>query len=149
MNMLSVSDLFDSLVLYRDIVIVGYPCSGKSYLSGVLESVLSFDSVYHCDDYLKYGGRSGVYRLLDDVCADSGIKLIEGVYGYRLLRAGLRDSRYVADCVIVCECRRSLLEYRYGVSRKYPFGFCKMLDLVWFDYEKLGGCSDVFGFDSG
>jgi len=122
-----------------NVVIIGYAATGKTTFSNTLQ----FDgSLYHTDDYLKYGSVDSLYVLMDQLKKDtSPLKVIEGIGGYRLLRKGLQTQSFYADLIIICtataEVRHDRIKAR-GKNIQATFNFDHGCDKVWNDYEQLG-----------
>jgi len=127
-----------------NVVIIGYAATGKTTFANLLK----FDgSLYHTDDYLKYGSVDSLYVLMDQLKKDtSQLKVIEGIGGYRLLRKGLQTQSFYADLIIVCtatsEVRYDRIKAR-GKNVQSTLNFDHGCDKIWNDYEHLGKWEDV------
>lgn len=87
-----------------DILILGKPSAGKTWLSKVLEGMYKHHTVLHADDYLT----SSVIepRLIAAIIEDQSFTqpcIIEGMSGYQLLLTGAKDKNYSPDVVIEIE----------------------------------------------
>lgn len=126
----------------KNVLIIGCPASGKTFLSNKLKAQNPDDhKLFHTDDYMGYGYKDSLYRLLDDVQKiQSHTKtLIEGIQGYRLLRKGVELNCYYPDIVIelsVSEGRmiKTYREERTGKSVDSLHSFNKMHDKILNDY---------------
>jgi hypothetical protein len=99
----------------KDVVIIGCPASGKTYLSNLLAS--PSHTVIHTDDYIKYGYKEALYVLLNDLKNIDGNVIIEGVQGYRLLRKGVELNCYFPDIVIELEIPEGRMLQTYAEQR--------------------------------
>jgi uridine kinase len=62
------------------IVIIGAPASGKTTLANQLKEQYPDYSVYHSDDYIKYGYAESLYVMMDDIAKDPNPKQIRARY---------------------------------------------------------------------
>lgn len=92
----------------KNILIIGYPASGKSHVCNKLADKCPTHKIIHTDDYMQHGFEQSLYVLLNDVKEDPLSRssasfrptLIEGILGYRLLRKGVEQDNYYPDIVI-------------------------------------------------
>jgi hypothetical protein len=103
MNLLNNLLAFSPLTLHQlqntDVVIIGQPASGKSYLSELLKGEMQI--LFHTDDYIKHGYEQSIYVLLEDLKKNNDKpRLVEGVGGYRLLRKGLQTGTFFPRVII-------------------------------------------------
>ena len=77
----------------KHIIIIGSPASGKTTLS--LKLLEKGFKIIHTDDYMQYGFKDSLYKLLEDI-QKLNLKniVIEGILGYRLLRKGIELNCY-------------------------------------------------------
>jgi adenylate kinase family enzyme len=80
-----------------NVLIIGTPASGKTWLSNKLSKE---HRVIHTDDYMKYGFKDSLYKLIEDLRNISTPVIVEGVQGYRLLRKGVELDCYYPNMVI-------------------------------------------------
>lgn len=121
-----------------NVVIIGYAATGKTTFSNALK----FDgSLYHTDDYLKYGSVESLYVLMEDLKKDSNpLKVIEGIGGYRLLRKGVELNNFSADLIINCVASKEVRYDRIKVRGKdiqATFNMDKACEKIWNDYLLL------------
>jgi adenylate kinase family enzyme len=100
----------------KDVVIIGCPASGKTYLSNKLISVNH--TVVHTDDYMKHGYKEALYVMINDLKNIDGKVIIEGVQGYRLLRKGVELDCFYPDIVIELEITQARMLQTYRDSRQ-------------------------------
>lgn len=125
-----------------NVLIIGCPAAGKTFLADKLKGQNPDDhKLFHTDDYMRYGYKESLYKLLEDVeKIQSHTKtIIEGVQGYRLLRKGVEFNCYYPDIVIelsVSEHRmlKTYREERIGKSIDSLYAFNKMHDKILKDY---------------
>jgi hypothetical protein len=97
MEFKSIEDVIKLDIEQKNVLIIGCPASGKTYLSS------KFNTEHlkiHTDDYLIFGWRQGMYEALKAIKAANTFTLVEGVHGYRLLRKGVELDCYYPDVVI-------------------------------------------------
>lgn len=121
-----------------NVVIIGYAATGKTTFSNTLQ----FDgSLYHTDDYLKYGSVESLYVLMEDLKKDTNqLKVIEGIGGYRLLRKGVELNNLSADLIINCVASKEVRYDRIKVRGKdiqATFNMDKACEKIWADYLLL------------
>ena len=121
-----------------NVVIIGYAATGKTTFSNTLQ----FDgSLYHTDDYLKYGSVESLYVLMEDLKKNSNqLKVIEGIGGYRLLRKGLQLGNFQADLIIECQAANEIRYDRIKARSKNiqaTFNMDKACEKIWADYLLL------------
>ena len=101
----------------KNVLIIGKPTSGKTHLSTLLSKDNPNHKIIHTDDYVKFGYKEGLYRLLLDFAGVSQPTIIEGVLGYRLLRKGVELDCYYPDLVIELEVPDALMYKTYRNER--------------------------------
>lgn len=99
----------------KDVVIIGCPASGKTYLANKLASPAH--TIIHTDDYMKHGYQEALYVMINDLKHIEGNVIIEGVQGYRLLRKGVELRCYYPQIVIELEISQERLAQTYREQR--------------------------------
>jgi dephospho-CoA kinase len=133
----------DILRKARRVVIIGMPCSGKTFVADFLQAEVLVDhALYHTDDYKDYGYEKSLYVLMDELIAEpSGKQIIEGVQGYRLLRKMYQEYGIMSppDVVIVVEADPLVRMKRYEARGKgnLPDSFDKNLTTVFRGFMDL------------
>jgi hypothetical protein len=102
-----------------DVLIIGPPASGKTYVSNLIARECGYGVVIHTDDYLKHGNVESLYCTLADLELIPPPRIIEGVGGYRMLRKGVQMDCYYPDLVIELYVPDGQIEYVYRTQRKY------------------------------
>lgn len=134
--MLTIDEAMRANVGGKDVLIIGPPSSGKTYLSGKLNGD---HTIIHTDDYARYGYKESLYKLLEDIKKVTGNTIVEGVQGYRLLRKGAQLRCYYPDLVIELsaskgDIRKVYLKERDAKKLKYLASFNRMHDQILKDY---------------
>lgn len=124
----------------KDVVIIGCPASGKTYLSNLLASPAH--TVIHTDDYMKHGYKEALYVMLNDLKHIHGNVIIEGVQGYRLLRKGVEMGCYYPHIVIELEISQERMAQTYAEQRPGKkvasvLAFNKMHETIKQDYFSM------------
>lgn len=101
----------------KDVVIIGPPASGKTYLSELLAKDNPGHELIHTDDYIKYGYEEALYQLLNDIKQIDRPLIIEGILGYRLLRKGVQLDCFNPEMVIELEISEALMLQTYQRQR--------------------------------
>ena len=114
--MYAISDIEKLPIRGKNILIIGNPASGKTYVSGLLPA--THHTIIHTDDYIQYGHVDSLSKLLDDMEQIEGNTLIEGVLGYRLLRKGVELGVYFPDIVIELQTSPECVEMTYTQQRQ-------------------------------
>lgn len=126
-----------------NVVIIGYAASGKSTFTNLLKKEYPRATVYHTDDYIKYGFEEALYVLMDDLRKDnSPLKIIEGILAYRLLRKGAQLGTFNADLIIKVTAPKDSRYFRIeqrGKDIKATFNLDKVCDKIYNDYVDLIG----------
>lgn len=121
----------------KNVLVIGWPASGKTFLSAILKKNLPEHSVIHTDDYLE----KDTGEIINVIKA-KGKTIVEGVCGYRVLRRGAITSTYHPDVVIEMTIEEPTLLYAYSKLRdstkisgvKTLVAGCKT---ILADYERL------------
>jgi hypothetical protein len=134
---------FYDLMIYdfrdKNVLIIGCPASGKSYLSQYL---CNGHVKIHTDNYMHLGYNDSMYAALEQVTSEIGNTLVEGVQGYRMLRKGAQLGTYKPDIVIECVISRGRMEQTYLKERdpkkiKYLRSFNATHQTILNDYYNL------------
>jgi adenylate kinase family enzyme len=99
----------------KNVLIIGCPASGKTYVSGLLDN--DKHRVVHTDRYIDLGHKESLYNLLDGLSLYKGLTIVEGVLGYRLLRKGLQTGEYFPDLVIELRVNEETMLDTYKYKR--------------------------------
>lgn len=126
----------------KNVLIIGQPASGKTYLSKQLAHDNPSHYLIHTDNYMKYGYKESLYRLLMELGGVSKPTIIEGVLGYRLLRKGVELDCYYPDIVVELEITDALMYKTYALERKeknmdYLAGFNNAHKKILNDYRGM------------
>lgn len=121
----------------KNVVIIGYPCSGKTFLTDKLND--KNHTIIRTDDYIKYGFKDSLYRMIEDLENIEGNWIVEGVMGYRLIRK--LDELHKPCPNMVIEVRSSeenrKKEYKKrGVDINKQLSFIKSLETTISKYHK-------------
>jgi len=114
--MYAISDIEKLPIRGKNILIIGNPASGKTYVSGLFPA--THHTIIHTDDYIQHGHVESLYKLLDDMEQIEGNTIIEGVLGYRLLRKGVELGVYFPDIVIELHTSPECVERTYTQQRQ-------------------------------
>lgn len=124
-----------------NIIVIGFPATGKTTLVKELRKQYKKASVYHTDDYIKHGFEEGLYVLMKDLKKDKNkLKIIEGVLGYRLLRKGAELKSFYPDIIINCRTPAPVRIERIkerGKDLRATLSMDKGLVKVWQDFMKI------------
>lgn len=107
-----------SYISGRNVLIIGGPASGKSFLAWQLMGSEEHEFV-GTDDYMHFGFNESMYVLLDYVTSGKIAQphVIEGVLGARLIRKGAEQGTYYPDVVIELRMSDDRLERTYTERR--------------------------------
>lgn len=124
----------------KNVLIIGCPASGKTYLSNLLES--STHQTFHTDDYINHGYYESMYKCLSDVIECDKLTIVEGVQGYRMLRKGVEMDNYYPDLVIELRITQRRMLLTYSIERnpkkiKYLKAFNKTHNKILSDYRAM------------
>lgn len=101
----------------KNILVIGSPASGKSFVTGLLKSALPYHRIIHTDDYMEHGFEQSLYVMMEDIKATPWVSIIEGMLGYRLLRKGVELDCYYPDIVIELLVSTETIEGIYNTQR--------------------------------
>ena len=124
----------------KNILIIGCPASGKTFMSALFNS--NEHQIFHTDDYIKYGYVESMYQCLNDVLKCEKNTIVEGVQGYRMLRKGVELNNYYPDIIVELKITEQLMIATYKKERnpnkiKYLTGFNKLHDKILTDYKNM------------
>lgn len=69
------------------LIIAWHPATGKTTLTKKLEELYPDHMIFHTDDYMEFGYKESIYKLIDDLNEFWFTKIIvEGIMGARLMR---------------------------------------------------------------
>lgn len=94
---MTINDLFKQDFEGKNILIIGCPASGKTYLANQFKT---YHQKIHTDDFIEYGYEQSMYKVLEAVTSSETNTIVEGIQGYRLLRKGAQLGTYYPDVVI-------------------------------------------------
>jgi hypothetical protein len=86
----------------KDILILGKPSAGKTWLSEVFGGMYKHHTVINTDDYIYIGGVRAIAAIIEDQSFTPPC-IIEGMMGYDLLLEGAIKKSYSPDYVIEVE----------------------------------------------
>lgn len=101
----------------KNILIIGAPASGKTYITKEIAEFLPNHKVIHTDDYMHHGFEQSLYSLMDDLKTIQEPTIIEGIGGYRLLRKGVETDSYYPDVVIEMVVTEERIQEVYSNER--------------------------------
>lgn len=137
-----------------NVVIIGYPATGKTYFSKLLAERNPTHRLFHTDDYLlRYNGVEAMYACMGEVieAIEAGTPtIVEGIAGYRMLRKGAQLDSYFPHIVFEMLAPFEQIErtYRTDPQRsadkvKNLAAFCKAQDTIKKQYISLVGPFDL------
>lgn len=126
----------------KNVLIIGWPASGKTYLANLLWKDNPDHQCFHTDDYMHHGYKESLYVLLKDLKRCKKPTIVEGVQGYRLLRKGVELDCYYPDIVIELEITERRMYQTYAEQRplkdaSYLKGFNAAHQKILNDYFKM------------
>lgn len=120
---------------HKNVLLLGRPSAGKTYLSNILSGMYKHHHVIHCDDYKDFSEPVAVQALIEDAYENKPC-IVEGVLGYALLLQGAYEKSYKPDIVITCDISAGKQREIYLAERdasKIQFQkrfFTKMLNIM-------------------
>ncbi len=119
-SLLNVSPLTLHQLQNTDIVIIGQPASGKTYLADLLKG--EKQDVIHTDDFLQKGvfleSLDGIFDAINQSKGRGSLgQIVEGVGGYRLLRKGVETGQFFPKVVINLQITEFKSEWIYKTER--------------------------------
>jgi dephospho-CoA kinase len=125
----------------KTIVIIGHSATGKTTLAEYISKLFPQYKVYHTDDYMEYGFKESLYKMMQHLEHKFTEKIIvEGIQGVRLLRKGLETRTFYPDLIIQVTASKATRQERYIKQRfapekiRYLNGFDSMLDKIYAGY---------------
>jgi dephospho-CoA kinase len=140
---MTIQEVLSLSIVDKNVLIIGPPASGKTWLSGMMQSLSHL--VIHTDSYMSHGYNQSMYVCLDDIvrAIDSKMNtIVEGIQGYRLLRKGVELDCYYPDIVIELEISEKRMHETYKKERdpkkiKYLQSFNAAHQTILEDYLSL------------
>lgn len=126
----------------KNILIIGRPAAGKSYL--IKQLPLQQHTLVHTDDYIPFGFQEALYKLLEDLKTLPQPTCIEGVLGYRLLRKGVELNCYYPDIIIELDTPQTCVEQTYQTRNEVE----KLPNLPQFHKNNLKILNDYLAMDN-
>lgn len=83
----------------KNLLVLGRPSAGKTWLSKVLGGMYKHHTIINTDDYIYIGGVRAIAAIIEDQSSTPPC-IIEGMMGYDLLLTGAREKSYSPDIVI-------------------------------------------------
>lgn len=126
------------------ILILGYPCSGKTTFSEYLADALGGINVVHTDKYIPIGYNGACDALLSDLNRNTPSVIVEGVLAYRLLRriANGTELKTPLTHIFMVQSPDDVILKRYkererlGKTEKKLISFCHSLDTIYKGVEQ-------------
>lgn len=142
MNPNDLIKLLESEYSDKNILVIGYPATGKTTFAKKYIQYLPHHTLIDTDDYIPHGHEQSLYVLIEDLKKIQTPTLIEGVLGYRLLRKGVQLDCYYPDVVFELTAPWTHIEKVYQTereSKKIPNlkSFIKSLDTILKQYQEL------------
>ena len=133
-----------------NVVIIGYPATGKTHFSRKLAERNPTHRLFHTDDYLAtHNGVDAMYACMGEAieAIEAGTPtIVEGIAGYRMLRKGVQLETYYPHIVFEMLAPAEQIErtYRTDPQRsadkvKNLAAFCKAQDTIKNQYLSLVG----------
>lgn len=101
---MTLDEILNKDFFWKNVLVIGLPASGKTYLTGLLKQKNIMHQIFHTDAYIEFGAEESLYCLIEDLgdTLTSDLKIVSGVLGYRLLRKGRETDCWKPDIVIEC-----------------------------------------------
>lgn len=132
---MNLHDILEQSYFNKNVIIIGRPASGKTFLSKALSPMYPHHHIIHTDDYKDFSEPVAIQALIEDAYENRPC-IIEGVLGYGLLLEGAREQSYKPDIVITCDISAGKQREIYLAERdvsKIQFQkrfFIKMLNIL-------------------
>lgn len=94
---MTINDILSMDLSSKNILIIGSPASGKTWLAGKIKERYQAD-IIHTDEYLKYGANA-IEQMLKKIPMFP-YAIVEGTLGYRLLLDGHKSGLY-KPCIVI------------------------------------------------
>lgn len=140
--------LFGNDIKGKNIVVIGWPTSGKTFFTNFLASSAIEHVIIHTDDYYDRikDFKQELYVLLDDLKKIDHPVIVEGILGYRLLRKGVEWNCFYPHIVVEFTTTLEEMEKIYLRERKphnYPKakGLARACEYVLQDYKEMANSS--------
>lgn len=98
---MNLHDILEQSYKNKNVIILGRPASGKTWLSNALSPMYPHHHVIHTDDYKDFSEPVAIQALIEDAYHNKPY-IIEGCTGYRLLWQGAVEKSYKPDIIIHC-----------------------------------------------
>lgn len=137
---MELSEILELDITDKNVLIIGCPASGKTWLSNKLKR--STHKLIHTDNYSSLGYSIGMYGALNDASYSEMPTIVEGIYGYRMLRKGAEYGNYYPDIVIEMKVSEQRMLSTYRNERnpnkiKYLQQFNATHEKILNDYRKM------------
>jgi len=135
-------------IIRKNVVIIGSPASGKTYLADQLKNKYKYHKYISTDDYKEHGFKEALYKVIKDIENTKSRWVVEGVLGYRLIRKGVEQANpdIIPDLIIILNTSEENIKKVYDIRGKSDklekvMSMIKSNDKVFQDYLKKA--SDV------
>lgn len=140
---MSLEELLSTDLSGKEIVIIGKPASGKTYIATLIAQRYG-QHLISTDNYIDSGFEQSLYELIEDIKPRTVPIVVEGMLGYRLLRKGLQEpeTQFQPQIVIEVEITTKRQQEIYHNQRdpkklKYMQSFAKSCMTVYNEYHRL------------
>lgn len=138
----SIIKLLENEYANKNILVIGYPATGKTTFAKKYIEYLPQHTLIHTDNYISHGYEQSLYVLIDDLENITTPTFIEGILGYRLLRKGVEIGCYYPDVVFELTASWAHIEKVYHTEREGKKisnlkSFSKSLDSILTEYKAL------------
>lgn len=137
---MSLSEILSLDILGKNIMIIGFPATGKTWLSDKISK--HTHKLIHTDIFKSFGYEEGMYYALKAALSSEKNTIVEGIFGYRMLRKGAQMKTYFPDIVIEMKISNSKMVKTYLKERdekkiKHLRQFNDNLNKVLNDYRAI------------
>ncbi len=134
----------------KNVFIIGAPGSGKTFLS---KHISENHRLIHTDDYIKYGYKDSIYKIIDDIKDIHSPFIVEGVGCYRLLRKCAQMGLKTPDLIINVTAQLAIIQRRYMDERpdkdfSKVISMMKANDTVFREYRLLDSSVEIIGYEN-